>query len=107
MRATLMKAALSLAVVAIALSAVSVSANTVTIAVVRDGPSHMNDIVERIRPELVHLVGQQHDVVFDLSDDYDAMWDPARMEQVIQNALRNSKVDMILGIGMLVFYCCG
>ncbi len=102
MRATLMKAALSLAVVALALSAVSVSANTVTIAVVRDGPSHMNDIVERIRPELVHLVGQQHDVVFDLSDDYDAMWDPARMEQVIQNALRNSKVDMILGIGMLV-----
>jgi outer membrane protein len=102
MRSILIRAALLLAVVAVALSAATVEARTVTIAVVRDGPSEMNDIVEGIRPELVHLVGQQHDVVFDFSDDYDAMWDPARMKTVVQNALRNKSVDMILGIGILV-----
>jgi outer membrane protein TolC len=87
----------------VSLTAVSAVARTVTIAVVRDGPTDLNDdMMDRIRPELEHLVGRDHDVVWDMSDDYDAMWDPARTKTALQNALRNRNVHMILGIGVLV-----
>jgi outer membrane protein len=78
------------------------AAKRVTIAVVRDGPSEVNEILDRIRPELDHLVGADYEVTFDESDEFDARWDAQRTRLVIENALRNRAVDMIVGIGVLV-----
>jgi outer membrane protein TolC/ABC-type uncharacterized transport system substrate-binding protein len=83
-------------------SASEAAGKQITIAVVRDGPSEMNEIISQIRPELNHLVGEDYDVAFDTSDDYDAGWDPQRYRQVIETALRNPQVDIIVGIGWLV-----
>ena len=102
------RAFVSLLVAAVLLSVVMGATATqaagkqVTIAVVRDGPTEMNDIVSEIRPELDHLVGADYDVTFDMSDEYDAGWDPQRYRQVIDKALRDPNVDIIVGIGWLV-----
>jgi outer membrane protein TolC/ABC-type uncharacterized transport system substrate-binding protein len=101
-------AALSLLVIAVvaigalAPGAVDAAAKKITIAVVRDGPTETNEIVNQIRPELNHLVGSDYDVTFDMSDEYDAGWDPQRIRPVIESALRNPKVDIVMGVGWLV-----
>lgn len=74
----------------------------VTIAVVRDGPSEMNEIVDRIRPELSHLIGADYDVTFDTSDKYDAGWDPQRTRTVVEAAMNDRSVDIVVGVGWLV-----
>jgi outer membrane protein len=107
MSVTKPKAILSLVAIAVAaLTAVTAepvgAAKKITIAVVRDGPTEMNEIVDRIRPELDHLVGADYDVTFDMSDVYDAAWEPQRMRAVIDAAMRNRNVDIVLGIGFLV-----
>jgi len=78
------------------------AAKKVTIAVVRDGPTEMNDIIDKIRPELDHLVGAAHDVTFDTSEQYDAQWDPGRIRSVIEAAMNNRSVDIVVGVGALV-----
>jgi outer membrane protein TolC len=104
------RAVLSLVVIAVlalgalAPAAVDAAAKKITIAVVRDGPTEMNEIVSQIRPELIHLVGADYDVTFDMSDEYDAGWDPQRIRPVIESAMRNPKVDIVMGIGFLVNY---
>jgi outer membrane protein len=78
------------------------AAKKITIAVVRDGPTEMNEIVDRILPELEHLLGSDYDVTFDMSDSYDAGWAPQRVRTVIEAAMGSREVDMVVGIGMLV-----
>jgi len=78
------------------------AAKKITIAVVRDGPTEMNEIVDGIRPELAHLVGADYDVTFDRSDKYDAGWDPQRIRLVIEAAMSDRTVDIVVGVGWLV-----
>lgn len=80
----------------------AVAARKVTVAVVRDGPTEMNEIVGQIGPELEHLTGSDFEVTFDTSDEYDAGWDKGRVVQVVNRALRNRNVDIVVGIGWLV-----
>lgn len=101
------KAILSLVVVAsVAVSTAAFTAaqaaKQITIAVVRDGPTEMNEIVDKIRPELDHLIGSDYDVTFDMSEAYDAGWDRQRIRPVLESALRNPKIDIVLSIGWLV-----
>jgi len=102
------RAYLSFAVVAVLLSAVFLTAGAeaaakkITIAVVRDGPSEANEIVDKIRPELQHLLGEDYEVTFDMSVDYGAGWDPQRVPAVIEKAMSNRRVDIVLGIGWMV-----
>ncbi len=80
----------------------SAAGKKITIAVVRDGPAEMIEIVDQIRPEVNHLVGSDYDVTFDMSDKYDAGWDLRRIRRVIETALGDRSIDMILGVGALV-----
>jgi outer membrane protein TolC len=82
----------------------SAAGKKVTIAVVRDGPAEMNEIVDQIRPEVTHLVGSDYDVTFDMADKYDAGWDRQRIRGVIETALADRTIDMVLGVGALVTY---
>jgi len=92
------------AIGALAPPAAEAAAKKITIAVVRDGPSEMNEIVDLIRPELNHLVGSDYEVVLDESESYDAGWDAQRIRPVIEQAMRNPKVDIVMGVGFLVAY---
>ena len=73
----------------------TVQARTVTIAVVRDGPSVEDSILPLIEEELGRLADA--DLVFKQAPEFDAGWDGARTGSVIENALRDREVDMILG----------
>lgn len=77
-------------------------ARTVTIAVLRDGETPQDDLLSRIERELGQQVASGVDVVFKSDPAFDAGWDAARMTTVIENALRDREVDMILGLGALV-----
>ena len=92
----------ALAAAALLPAGVAAAPKKITIAVVRDGPTEMNDIVSEIRPELNHLAGADYEVAFDMSDEYDAGWDPRRIRPVIERAMSNKSVDIVLGIGWLV-----
>jgi len=75
-------------------------ARTVTIAVVRDGPSVEDALLPLAEEELGRLTEAAS--IFKQAPEFDAGWDGTRMRSVIENALRDREVDMILGVGALV-----
>ncbi len=77
-------------------------ARQVTIAVVQDGPSAENEILGLIEPELKHLAGDATKVVFKTGPAFDARWEAGRFRKVIENAMKDRQVDLVLGIGALV-----
>ncbi len=80
----------------------SVQAREITIAVVKDGPSSEEQLVGKIESELKRLVKSDATIIFKTDPSFDAGWDPGRTRGVIQNALRDPSVNMILAIGSLV-----
>jgi outer membrane protein TolC len=81
---------------------ISLLAREVTIAVVKDGPSSEEQLVPQIESELNRLVKDDATIRFKTDPSFDAGWDPDRIPDVIQNALRDRSVDMIMAIGALV-----
>ena len=79
-------------------------AETVTVAVVQDGPSTESEFVSRIEAELGKFVSADKTFAFKADPSFDAGWDPERAEVVVQAALADSEVDLVLGIGSLVTY---
>ncbi len=78
------------------------SKEKVTIAVVRDGPSREDVYTELIEAELRRLVAEDAEVVFKTDPSFDAQWDLNRIRSVIQNAMNDREVDIVLAIGSLV-----
>ena len=72
------------------------------IGVVRDGTTLDLEITELIEPELAHLLGSEYSFSFIESPEFNAQWDPDRFRSVVQNALNDNSVDIILGAGSLV-----
>ena len=94
--------ALLAAILMSVLSADDAAARTITIAVVRDGQSPSGTIVDLVRAELQHMVGDQHTLVFAEDARYDAGWDPARVGPALTAAMKDTGVDLVLGVGQLV-----
>ena len=86
----------------VTISQVSESNEAINIAVVRDGPTSGLEITELIKPELLHLLGDDYSFNFVESSDFNAQWDPNKFRSVIENALNDEKVDIILGVGAMV-----
>jgi outer membrane protein TolC/ABC-type uncharacterized transport system substrate-binding protein len=76
--------------------------NTINIAVVRDGPTSHLEITELIKPELLHLLGDDYSFSFVESSDFNAQWDPNKFRSVVENALNDETVDIILGVGAMI-----
>ncbi len=76
----------------------------VTIAVVTDGPGPENGIVPHIKAELMQLADPALSIRFKSVPEFDARWDLNRYRKVIQNALEDPEVDMILAVGMMTEY---
>ena len=47
---------------------------TIKIAVVKEGPSNRDIIIELIKPDLTHMLGDDYEVIFDESEVYNADW---------------------------------
>lgn len=77
-------------------------AKMINIAVVRDGPSEESDILNIIKTELDHLLGDDFIAVFNESSNFNAGWQSENFRKVIENALSNEDIDIIIGIGSLV-----
>ena len=74
----------------------------ITIAVVKDGSSSEEQLVERIETELQRLVKTGTDIKFKAAPEFDAGWDVRQVKNVINNALKDRQVDIILAVGSLV-----
>jgi len=74
----------------------STKQKSVTIAVVRDGPSPGTDIVPLIRQELEALLSEGQNVTFRDSAEFDAAWDASRAADVLANALVDPQIDIVL-----------
>jgi hypothetical protein len=70
-----------------------------TIAVVQDGPSYDEALVELIKPELQHMLREGDQVVFKTSPDFNAQWKPDNFRKVIGAAMRDRQVNYILSPG--------
>jgi outer membrane protein len=86
----------------VTISQVSESTKTINIAVVRDGQSEALNILNTIKAELDHLLGEEYTAVFNESANFDAGWQSENFRKVIENALSDEDIDIILGIGSLV-----
>ena len=86
----------------VTISQVSESNKTINIAIVRDGPSEESDILNIIKTELDHLLGEEFTAVFNESENFNAGWQSENFRKVIENALSDEDIDIILGIGSLV-----
>ncbi len=84
------------------LGATTAPARTITIAVVRDGPDPAETVVDLVRTELAHMVGDEHALVFVEDTRFDAGWDPARVGPALDAALQQAGVDLVLGVGHLM-----
>ena len=62
----------------------------------------LDEILGLIEPELKHLVGDATEVVFKTAPTFDARWEAGRFRKVIENAMKDRQVDLVLGIGALV-----
>ncbi len=78
------------------------SNESINIAVVRDGPTYDLEITELIKPELLHLLGDDYSFNFVESSEFNAQWDPNKFRSVVDNALNDEKIDIILGFGAMV-----
>lgn len=72
----------------------------VTVAVVRDGPSH-EDMAGLVEAELQLLLPRETVVRFKEDPAFDAKWSPDLMRKTIQNALNDASVDIVLLMGVL------
>ncbi|MGB5848294.1 MAG: TolC family protein [Ignavibacteriaceae bacterium] len=86
----------------VTISQISVSNESINIAVVRDGPTGDVEITALIEPELKHLLGDDYTLNFIESTEFNAQWDPNNFRSVIENALNDETVDIILGVGAMV-----
>lgn len=80
----------------------SAAARTVTIGVVRDGPVARGELVPRVEEELRRLVSGDVTIRFKAVPEFDAGWDGARIRTVLENALSDPEVDIVLGAGYVV-----
>jgi outer membrane protein TolC len=78
------------------------AAEPVTIAVVKDGPSTEERILDPLLRELDHRLGERWTPRYKQSPAFDAGWDPGRCAGAVQAALDDPEVDMVLGLGYLV-----
>jgi len=74
----------------------------ITIAVIKDGPSSEEALISKIETELQRLTKGTPKIVFKTGPEFNAGWDQGRISGVIQNALRDPSIDMILAVGSLV-----
>jgi outer membrane protein len=77
----------------------SAAARSVTIGVVRDGPVARGDLVPRVEEELHDLVSDDVTIRFKSVPEFDAGWDGTRIRTVLENALSDPEVDIVLGAG--------
>lgn len=78
------------------------AADSVTIAVVRDGPGHEEQLIRDIETELHRLVREDIEIRFYTGPQYSADWDGERGAAILRNALAAPDVDIILGVGAMV-----
>ncbi len=74
----------------------------VTIAVVKDGPWAEGDIAQHVEGELQKIIPRDIVLKFKAIPDFDAQWKPERMRGVLQNAMDDPEVDIVLVTGALV-----
>ncbi len=74
----------------------------INIAVVRDGPTSDVAITKLIEPELLHLLGDDYAFNFVEAPQFNAQWDPNKFRSVVENALNDEKIDIILGVGAMI-----
>jgi outer membrane protein TolC/ABC-type uncharacterized transport system substrate-binding protein len=75
---------------------------TINIAIVRDGPTNDVELTDLIKPELLHLLGEDYTFNFIESPEFNAQWNPGKFRSVVENALNDETVDIILGVGAMV-----
>jgi outer membrane protein TolC len=92
----------AVAVVAAALVPNASLARTVTIAVVRDGPSTDDRLVPLIEGELAKLAGDGVTIRLAQAPEFDAGFTAEGARRAIGAALRAKSVDYLLGLGLLV-----
>jgi outer membrane protein TolC/ABC-type uncharacterized transport system substrate-binding protein len=78
------------------------SNEVINIAIVRDGPTSDVQITKLIEPELKHLLGDDYAFNFIEAPGFNAQWDPNNFRSVVQNALNDETVDILLGVGAMV-----
>ncbi len=78
-----------------------VTARTVTVAVVRDGPSPGPGLVPEIRTELERLASGEFVIRFKEDDAFDGRWNADRAAEAVQAALDDPEVDIVLVKGGL------
>lgn len=77
-------------------------ARPVTIAVVQDGDSaYFTTLTRRIEEELRRLIDKDTPATFRCEPQFSAAWDPARLREVLTNALNDPAIDLILTAGVL------
>lgn len=74
----------------------------VTIAVVKDGPRAESDIAKRVEAELQKFITPDIELKLKAAPEFDAQWKPERMRGVLQNAMDDPEVDIVLVTGALV-----
>ncbi|MCH7548938.1 MAG: TolC family protein [Candidatus Krumholzibacteriota bacterium] len=77
-------------------------ARTVTVAIVRDGPSEKSRVTELLKEHINDLVDPSVTVRFKEGAEFDAGWQGERAALVVRAALRDRSVDYIVGTGLLV-----
>jgi ABC-type uncharacterized transport system substrate-binding protein len=78
------------------------SNEVINIAIVRDGPTSDVQIAKLIEPELKHLLGDDYTFNFIEAPGFNAQWDPNKFRSVLENALNDETVDILLGVGAMV-----
>ena len=74
----------------------------VGLAILRDGPSWTTDLmVERTKLEIKNLTSGDYNVIFLEGEEFNANWDVGRTRVVLENALNDSRVDLIIASGAL------
>jgi outer membrane protein len=81
---------------------VSDSNEAINIAIVRDGPTGDVEITALIEPELKHLLGDDYTFNFIEAPEFNAQWDPNKFRSVVENALKDETVDILLGVGAMI-----
>ncbi|WP_269539224.1 TolC family protein [Cerasicoccus fimbriatus] len=70
---------------------------TLTIAIVRDGPSYILDaMIEAVKKETTALLKSKHTVVFREDADFNANWFPGGARLALKRALDDPSIDMVI-----------
>jgi hypothetical protein len=60
------------------------------------------EITKLIKPELLHLLGDDYTFNFIEAPQFNAQWDPNNFRSVVENALNDETVNILLGVGAMV-----